>query len=44
MRTCLLLALVLCCSVMLAACGKKGPPSPPGPPDEVTWPRNYPTY
>ena len=30
--------------VLLAACGKKGPPSPPGPPDQVTFPRNYPTH
>ena len=30
--------------VMLAACGKKGPPSPPGPPDQITWPRVYPTH
>ena len=30
--------------VVLAACGKKGPPSPPGPPNEITWPRVYPTH
>ena len=36
----LLLALLL----TLAACGKKGPPDPPGPPNEITWPRTYPTY
>jgi predicted small lipoprotein YifL len=34
---------VLLCAVMLSACGKKGPPDPPGPPDQVTWPRAYPT-
>jgi len=28
----------------LSACGKKGPPSPPGPPNEITYPRSYPTY
>ena len=28
----------------LAACGKKGPPVPAGPPDKVTWPRSYPTH
>ena len=27
----------------LAACGKKGPPEPPGPPEKVTYPRIYPT-
>lgn len=39
----LLLAAVLACS-MLASCGKKGPPDPPGPPDQITWPKVYPTY
>jgi predicted small lipoprotein YifL len=42
MRPALILA-VLLGTVMLAACGKKGPPSPVGPPDQVTWPRSYPT-
>ena len=28
----------------LACCGKKGPPDPPGPPNEITWPRMYPTH
>jgi predicted small lipoprotein YifL len=36
----LLLALALVAT--LAACGKKGPPSPPGPADKVTYPRQYP--
>jgi predicted small lipoprotein YifL len=40
MRCILLLGLI----VMLTACGKKGPPSPPGPPDQVTFPRVYPTH
>jgi len=43
MRAALLLAMMLGVA-MLAACGKKGPPSPPGPPNEITWPRTYPTY
>jgi predicted small lipoprotein YifL len=30
--------------LMLAACGKKGAPDPPGPPDQVIWPRVYPTH
>ena len=30
--------------LMLAACGKKGPPVPPGPQDQITYPRAYPTY
>ena len=40
MRTPLLLVLVL--ALALAACGKKGPPVPPGPPDQITFPRSYP--
>jgi hypothetical protein len=28
----------------LAACGKKAAPAPPGPPDQVTYPRVYPAY
>jgi len=31
--------LALC---LLAACGKVGAPRPPGPPDQVTFPRVYP--
>jgi predicted small lipoprotein YifL len=40
MRTPLLLVLVL--ALALAACGKKGPPVPPGPSDQITFPRSYP--
>lgn len=29
---------------LLAACGKKGPPTAPGPPDRIIYPRTYPTY
>jgi predicted small lipoprotein YifL len=43
MKAALVLAVVLGV-IMLAACGKKGPPSPPGPPDKITYPRRYPTY
>ncbi len=28
---------------LLAGCGKKGAPSAPGPSDEITFPRTYPT-
>ena len=38
MRIALLVALVL-----LAACGKKGSPSAPGPAAEITYPRSYPS-
>ena len=31
----------LCCG--LAACGKIGDPSPPGPPDKIIYPKFYPT-
>ena len=35
--------LVLIALVLLAACGKKGAPSPPGPAAEITYPRSYPS-
>jgi predicted small lipoprotein YifL len=38
------IVLLLLACAMLAACGKKGPPDPPGPPSKITWPRTYPTY
>ena len=28
---------------LLAGCGKKGPPDPPGPPDKIIYPKVYPT-
>ena len=37
-----LLALAL--AALLTACGKKGPPDPPGPAGQVTYPRQYPSY
>ncbi|HEY7580070.1 MAG TPA: lipoprotein [Acetobacteraceae bacterium] len=43
MKPTLLAAALLACA-LLAACGKKGPPEPPGPPSEITWPRTYPTH
>ncbi len=30
-------------ALLLAACGKKGPPDPPGPPEDITYPKTYPT-
>jgi predicted small lipoprotein YifL len=39
----LLAAAMIACTT-LAACGKKGPPDPPGPPSEIIWPRTYPTH
>ncbi len=35
--------LLLCAVLVLSACGKRGTPQPPGPPDQVTFPRVYPT-
>ena len=37
-------ALIIVLLFTLTACGKKGPPDPPGPPNQVTYPRTYPTY
>jgi hypothetical protein len=37
------LPLILLAMFGLAACGKKGPPEPPGPPEKITYPRIYPT-
>jgi predicted small lipoprotein YifL len=30
--------------LLLAACGKKGPPEPPGPSGAITYPKTYPTH
>jgi predicted small lipoprotein YifL len=38
-----LLAALLALGCVLGACGKKGPPEPPGPPDRITYPRTYPS-
>jgi len=38
--TVLALALLL----VLSACGRKNAPVPPGPSDQVTFPRTYPAY
>jgi hypothetical protein len=29
---------------LLMACGKKGPPEPPGPPAKIIYPKTYPTH
>lgn len=29
--------------LLLAGCGKKGPPMPPGPANEIIYPRTFPT-
>jgi hypothetical protein len=38
----LLLAVALLGVFALAGCGKKGPPEPPGPRDQIIYPRSYP--
>ncbi|MDT7950137.1 MAG: lipoprotein [Acetobacteraceae bacterium] len=35
--------LALLALTLLAACGKKGSPVPPGPSNEITYPRQYPS-
>ncbi len=37
----LLVAISLC--LPLSACGRRGAPQPPGPPDQVIYPKSYPT-
>jgi predicted small lipoprotein YifL len=34
---------LLAAAVLLAACGKKGPPNPPGPQEKIIYPKSYPT-
>jgi predicted small lipoprotein YifL len=36
-------AVLLVATLALAACGRAGSIRPPGPPDQVTWPRTYPS-
>jgi predicted small lipoprotein YifL len=36
-------AAALLALILLASCGKKGAPSAPGPREEITYPRNYPS-
>jgi predicted small lipoprotein YifL len=43
MRTLTISLTLVLLLVGLAACGKKGPPEPPGPADQITYPRIYPT-
>jgi predicted small lipoprotein YifL len=33
---------LLLAALLLAACGKKGPPDQPGPPNEIMYPKAYP--
>ena len=34
--------LLLLAGALLVGCGRVGPPRPPGPPEQVTYPRSYP--
>jgi hypothetical protein len=38
----ILFSLLLCGLLALSACGKKGAPTPAGPPEDATYPRTYP--
>jgi hypothetical protein len=38
-----LLLVLLACPLLLAACGRAGAPKPPGPPDQIIYPRAYPS-
>ena len=38
-----MIRILLAATLALAACGKIGPPSPPGPPDQIGYPKTYPT-
>ena len=35
--------ILACVATLLAACGKKGAPIPPGPSNEIIYPRQYPS-
>jgi predicted small lipoprotein YifL len=35
--------LLLLSGLLLGACGKKGPPEPPGPQSEIIYPKMYPS-
>ena len=38
-----MIRVLLLATLALAACGKVGPPSPAGPPDQINYPKSYPT-
>ena len=38
------LLLVIAALASLAACGKLGSPTAPGPSDQITYPKSYPTH
>ena len=38
------IALIALALLTLAACGKKGAPWPPGPAEQITYPKAYPAY
>ena len=38
------IAMALLAVLALVGCGKKGVPDAPGPTDQITYPRSYPTH
>jgi predicted small lipoprotein YifL len=36
------IVLALLVLAMVGGCGRKGPPTPPGPPDQIIYPKLYP--
>ena len=42
-RAVLLLLVATILSLPLSGCGRKGAPRPPGPPNQVIYPKGYPT-
>jgi len=37
------LIVLMAAGLLLGACGKKAAPTPPGPQDEIIWPKMYPS-
>jgi predicted small lipoprotein YifL len=40
--SCRLVAILIVVAALAVGCGKRGPPEPPGPPEDITYPKVYP--